>query len=332
LEPEAAVANMASKYIWLNGSLVKNEEATLHFLTPALHYGIGVFEGIRCYQTDRGPAIFRLREHIERLARSAHILGFRDLPYTVEELSEACLQTVASNGFEECYLRPLLYLAEGGWNLSTDSGKPYVGIAAWEWNKYLGEDALTRGVRMNVSSFTRHHPNVMMTKAKISGNYPNSVLAKTESVRLGFDDAIMLDAQGFVAECTGANIFVVRGKELVTPPAATVLEGITRETVITLAGDLGFSVRQAPLSRDELYVADEVFVTGTAAEVVGLREIDFRTIGAGKTGPVTKALQHQYDLAVHGKHARSPGWVALVRTAGAALPAEHVGATKAAVA
>ena len=271
--------------MWLNGKLVPAAEAKIDFLTPALHYGIGVFEGIRCYRTPRGPAVFRLPEHMARLLNSARVLGWRELPYGVPELVEACLETIRASGHDECYVRPLIWLAEGGWNLTVDAGKPYFGIAVWEWKAYLGAEAMENGVRANVSSFTRHHPNVMMTKAKITGNYPNSVLAKTESLRLGFEEAIMLDAQGLVAECTGENIFLVKDGVLLTPPDATVLEGLTRDSIIQLAREMGHEVVKQPISRDALYGADEVFVCGTAAEVVALREIDFRTIGTGRMGP-----------------------------------------------
>jgi branched-chain amino acid aminotransferase len=300
---------MESKYIWMNGELVEFEKATLHFLTPALLYGAGVFEGIRCYATERGRAIFRLTDHLERLVDSARVFGFRELPYSVAELAEAVRQVVAANDFGECYIRPLIYLTDGGWNLTVDAGRPGVGIAAWEWNNYLGAEALEHGIRANVASFTRHHPNVMMTKAKVTGNYANSILAKTESMRLGFDEAIMLDAQGFVAECTGENIFVVRGGKIITPPLAAVLEGITRDSLITLAQDLGYQVTESIISRDLLYLADEVFVSGTAAECVALREIDFRVIGAGKMGPVTRSVQQAYQAAIHGQHARSAEWL-----------------------
>lgn len=301
--------SMKSKYLWMNGELVEFEKATIHFLTPVAHYGAGVFEGIRCYATDRGPAVFRLREHIERLFDSALVFGFRSLPFTTEQLVSAVKETVKANGFTECYIRPLMYLTDGGWNLNVDTGKAGVGIAVWEWNNYLGEEAQEKGVRANISSFTRHHPNVMLTKAKISGNYANSILAKTESVRLGFDEAILLDPQGYVAECTGENIFVVRNGLIYTPSIMAILEGITRDSLIKLASDLGYSVVEQPISRDQLYIADEVFVSGTAAECIGLREIDFRVIGSGKTGPVTKALQQAYHAAIHGNHPRSAEWL-----------------------
>ena len=293
----------------MDGTLVDPAEACVPFLTSGLHYGVGVFEGIRCYSASLGPSIFRLQDHIARLLDSAHILGFRDMPWSHDELVAACLDTVRASGFDECYIRPLVYLGDGGWNLTVDTGRPKTGIAVWPWKAYLGEEALARGVRANVSSFTRHHPNVMMTKAKIAGNYASSVLAKTESLRLGFDEAIMLDPSGYVAECTGENIFLVKGGRLVTPPAAAILEGITRDSVMVLAGDLGYEVVEAPVSRDALYAADEVFVCGTAAEVIALREVDFRTIGSGATGPITRSLQDAYHAATTGAHPRSAEWL-----------------------
>jgi branched-chain amino acid aminotransferase len=300
---------MESKYIWMNGELVEFEKATIHFLTPALHYGAAVFEGIRSYATDKGPAVFRLKEHAERLIDSAKVLGFRELPYTAEEIAEAIRLTVRANEMSECYIRPLLYLTGGGWNLNVDGGMASVAIAVWEWGNYLGEEALAKGIRANISSFTRHQPNVMMTKAKIAGNYPNSILAKTESVRLGFDEAIMLNPQGFVAECTGENIFVVHKGKIITPPLVDILEGITRESVITIARDMGYEVVETPVSRDQLYVAEEVFVCGTAAEVIGLAEIDFRKIGNGKTGPVTQSIQKVFHDAIRGKNEKYADWV-----------------------
>jgi branched-chain amino acid aminotransferase len=317
---------MESKFIWMNGELVEFEKATVHFLTPALHYGVGVFEGIRCYATERGPAVFRLTEHAERLVNSAKVLGFRELPYTAAELAEAIRLTVSANGFDECYIRPLIYLADGGWNLTVDGGKASVGIAVWEWKNYLGQEALEKGIRANIASFTRHHLNVTMTKAKVTGNYANSVLAKTESVRLGFEEAIMLDPQGYVAECTGENLFLVRGGRIYTPPTAAVLEGITRDALITLARDLGYEVIEQPISRDQLYVADEVFVCGTAAECIALREIDFRVIGAGRMGPVTRAVQQAFHAAIRGKHSRSAEWLDYVNAAASVSVRESVSA------
>ena len=313
-----------SQYIWMNGKLVRYHDASLHFLTPGLHYGIGVFEGIRCYATDQGPAVFRLQDHMQRLMDSAAVLGWRELPFTIAQLTEAVKQVVSANRFSECYIRPLIYLAEGGWNLTLDGGKPHVGIAVWKWEAYLGKEALERGVRANTSSFTRHHVNATMTKAKICGNYVNSVLAKSESVRLGFDEAILLDAQGYVAECTGENLFVVRANRLVTSPSAEVLEGITRDTVIALARDLDLTVMEQPISRDQLYIADEVLVCGTAAEVIGLREIDFRKIGSGVCGPITRRLQRTFQDAVRGRHRLSKQWLTHVALPDTAAPPQRL--------
>ena len=299
---------MESRFIWKDGELVDYEKATVHMLTPVMHYGAAVFEGIRAYNTAKGPAVFRLREHAERLLESAEIFGFRNLPYTIEDVVTAVKDTVRANGFDECYIRPLLYLDGGAWNLNIDAGKPAMMIAVWQWSNYLGEEALAKGIRANISSYTRHHPNVSMTKAKIAGNYVNSILAKTESVRLGFEEAIMLDPQGYVGECTGENLFVVRKGKIFTPSTAPVLEGITRHSVSTIANDLGYEVMEAAISRDQLYNADEVFVCGTAAEVIGLCEIDFRVVGDGKSGKVTREIQNVYHDAIRGKLAKYEQW------------------------
>jgi branched-chain amino acid aminotransferase len=304
---------MESKCIWMDGKLVEFEKATVHFLNVGLHYGMAVFEGIRCYSTDKGPAVFRLKEHAERLIDSAHVLGMRDLPWNADDVAKAIKQTIAANEFNECYIRPVIWLSEGGWNINVDGAKPHLGIATWAWGAYLGEAAIEAGIRANISSYTRHHINVMMTKAKISGNYANSALAKTESVRLGFDEAIMLDPQGYVAECTGENIFVVRNGKIATPPTTTILEGVTRDSLITIACELGFEVSEQMISRDQLYIADEVFVCGTAAECIALREIDFRVIGSGKMGPVTRQIQLAYQAAIHGKMPKYEGWLAVVK-------------------
>jgi len=299
---------MESKFVWMDGELVPYEKATVHVLTPALHYGAAVFEGIRAYDTPKGPAVFRLTDHIERLLDSAAVFGFREMPFTVEQVVTGVKDTVRANGFKDCYIRPLIYLNGGGWNLNVDGGTASFSIAVWEWGNYLGEEALAKGIRANISTFTRHHPNVMMTKAKVSGNYANSFLAKTESVRLGFDEAIMLDPQGYIAECTGENLFLVRRGKIVTPSTAPVLEGITRHTVHTIARDLGYDVLEQPISRDQLYIADEVFVCGTAAEVIGLSEIDFRKIGDGRSGRVTREIQNVYHDAIRGKVNKYEEW------------------------
>jgi branched-chain amino acid aminotransferase len=306
---------MKSKYTWMNGTLVPTEQATVPFLTAGLHHGLAVFEGIRAYGTARGSAVFRLPEHVERLMHSAQVLEMPPIPWSEADIVGAIREVVAANGFDNCYVRPLIYISEGGFNLDVGHGKSSFGIAVWEWGPYLGAEAREKGVRANVSSFTRHHPNVMMTKAKIAGNYANSALAKTESVRLGFDEAIMLDPSGFVAECTGENLFLVRHGAIVTTPTATILEGITRDSLLTLARDLGHEVREQPVSRDQLYLADEVFVCGTAAEVVAVREIDGRTIGSGRMGPVTRSLQQAFHAAVRGENERYERWLTYVRDA-----------------
>src|SRR6185369_7924301 len=298
-------------HIWINGGLKPVSEGMVPFLNAGLHYGYSVFEGIRCYATDRGPAVFRLEEHVDRLLDSAHVVGFRDLPFSREDITNAIHQTIAANNFAACYIRPLIYL-DGAMTMVVDAGKPQLVIAVWEWTTFFNKEAKERGIRANIASFTRLHPNIMMTKAKVSGNYVGSILAKTESHRAGFDEAIMLDPQGYVAECSGENIFVVRDGVIYTPSRAAILEGITRDSLITLAQDLGHTVVEEPISRDQLYIADEVFVCGTAAEVVGLREIDFRTIGDGKTGPVTRALQAEFEKLTSGRHARSAAWFSLV--------------------
>ena len=299
------------KYVWIGHELRDSSQAVVPFLNAGLHYGFSVFEGIRCYATEAGPAIFRLKEHAERLLASAHIVGFRNLPYTSDDIINAIQKTVSANDLAACYIRPLIFL-DGAMNMVVDRGEPKLMIAVWEWDSFMGAEAKELGIRANVASFTRLHPNVMMTKAKVSGNYVGSILAKTESQRLGFDEAIMLDPEGYVAECTGENIFVVRGNKIYTTPKGAILEGITRDSLMTLAADAGYQVIEERVSRDQLYIADEVFVTGTAAEVIGLREIDFRAIGSGKTGPVTRALQDAFDQVIRGNHRRSAEWLSPV--------------------
>ncbi|HVO62735.1 MAG TPA: branched-chain amino acid transaminase [Terriglobales bacterium] len=307
-------------YIWIDDRLRDSKDGNIPFINAGLHYGISVFEGIRCYATENSAAIFRLEEHVDRLLKSAHILGFRDLPFSRVQLTDAIQQTVAANGFAACYIRPLIFL-DGGMSMVIDAGKPRLVVAVWEWKTFFTEEAKVRGIRANISSLTRLHPNVSMTKAKISGNYVGSVMAKTESVRMGFDEAIMLDPTGYVAECTGENLFVVRGGLIYTVPKTSILEGITRDSVITLARDLGYGVVEEPISRDQLYISDEVFVSGTAAEVVAIREIDFRTIGNGKAGPVTHALQQEFEKLTSGKHPRSEKWLAPVPSLTASVKA-----------
>ncbi len=301
----------AARYIWIDDSLKPASEGSVPFLSAGVQYGFSVFEGIRCYATDRGPAVFRLDEHVQRLLDSAHIVGFRELPVDAAQVKTAIYQTIAANEFSACYIRPMIFL-DGALSMTVEAGKVRFYVAVWEWKAFLGAEAKEKGIRANIASFTRHHPNIMMTKAKVSGNYVSSILAKTESQRAGFDEAIMLGPDGYVAECTGENLFVVRDGTIYTSPRAGILEGITRDSLVTLARDLGHSVIEEPISRDQLYISDEVFVCGTAAEVVALREIDFRTIGDGKAGPITRALQHEFDKLVTGHHGRSKEWLAPV--------------------
>ncbi len=298
--------------IWMDGTFVDWRDAKVHVLTHALHYGTGVFEGVRCYATDRGPAIFRLKDHTERLFQSAKIIGL-DIPFSVAELNEVQQELIRINALDSAYIRPLAYLGAEGLGLTTKNLQTHVMIAAWSWGAYLGADALQQGVRVMVSSFTRHHINSMMCKAKVGGNYVNSVLARGEAERLGMDEAILLDTNGFVAEGSGENIFIVRDGQLYTPTAASVLEGLTKAAVIQLAEEeLGLTVLAKPITRDELYIADEVFFTGTAVELTSVREIDGRPIADGQPGAITKALQQVYFDQVMGRRSEHPEWLTFV--------------------
>ncbi len=292
--------------IWMNGELVDWDKAQVHVLTHTLHYGTGVFEGIRAYETAQGPAVFRLTEHIERLFHSAKIVGF-EIPYTVEEIIAATKQTVASTGLASCYVRPIAYLGYGEMGLNTLPCQVDVAIACWPWGAYLGDDAVTKGVRMKISSWTRHEHNTMPPAAKTTGNYVNSSLAKVEALRAGYDEAIMLAPNGLVAECSGENIFVARHGKLLTPPlSAGALEGITQSTVITIAKDLGFEVAVDNIARSDLYIAEEAFVCGTAAEVSSVNSVDDRAIPC--PGPMTTAIAEVYHRTVRGEEDQYKDW------------------------
>jgi branched-chain amino acid aminotransferase len=303
------VAIQKTERIWLDGALVAWEDARVHILTHTLHYGLGVFEGIRCYRCDDGrSAVFRLRDHVRRLYDSAKIMGL-DVGYREDEIERAIVETLRTNGLAEGYVRPLVFLGEGAMGLLPADNPVRVAIAVWPWGAYLGDEGLERGIRAKVSSFTRHHPNVSMTKSKTTGAYVNSILAKREVTRLGYDEAILLDTAGFVAEASGENLFLVRHGVLKTPPLGSVLEGITRDTVIQLARDKGIPVLEQPITRDELYSADEAFLTGTAAEVTPIREVDDRTVGHGSRGPITRTLQTTFFDVVKGRDRKYDAWL-----------------------
>lgn len=295
-------------FIWMDGRLVPWDQANVHVLTHTLHYGTGVFEGIRCYKMSKGSAIFRHREHIERLAASARILGYQ-LPYGVDDVMAAVRQTIKANKLEECYIRPIAFLGTENRGLNPKGLSVHLSIAVWPWGKYLGDDAANKGIRTVVSSFTRHHPNITMSKAKATGIYINSVLAKQDAVRSGFDEAILLDPFGNVAEGSGENIFTVRNGRIKTPPAVSILEGITRDSVMRIAADLGIPLVEQLFPRDELYIADEVFLTGTAAEITPVREVDHRTVGGGAVGPITKRIYETFFRAVDGKEPKYAEWL-----------------------
>ena len=297
--------------IWFDGEMVPWREAKVHVLTHTLHYGLGVFEGVRAYETDRGTAIFRLAEHTERFFRSAHILGM-NMPYDNDTLNAAQVAVVQENGLESAYLRPLAFYGSEGMGIRADMLKTHIAIATWEWGTYLGEDGLKNGIRVRTSSFTRHHVNITMCRAKACGNYINSMLALQEALSGGADEALMLDTEGYVTEGTGENIFVVRNGVVYTPDLSSALEGITRDTVIRLIGEAGLDLVEKRITRDEVYVADEAFFTGTAAEVTPIRELDGRSIGNGGRGPVTEQLQASYFDCVHGRDPKHDDWLTFV--------------------
>lgn len=294
--------------VWMDGELRPWSEATVHVMTHTLHYGYGVFEGIRAYQRPDGSHIFRLNDHIRRLLESAHILGI-EVPYSHAELEQACVDTLRANKFAQGYLRPIIFLGSEAMGLGALSNKVHVAVASWQWTAYLGEDGPIKGVRAKISSFNRLHPNVNMVKGKICGQYVNSVIAKREALKAGYDEAILLDTQGYVSECTGENLFMVKQGRIITAPyGSSILGGITRDSIIALAHDLGVAVEQRLFTRDELYVADEVFVCGTAAEITAVREVDDRRIGTGRPGELTHLISKAFFDVVTGSAPSRPGW------------------------
>lgn len=297
--------------IWMDGEFVEWAEAKVHVLTHTLHYGLGVFEGIRCYKTSSGPAVFRLGEHVDRLFASAHISALK-IPFSRNELQDAIVETIRVNSLEAGYIRPLVYVGYGAMGLYPGDNPVKCAIAVWPWGAYLGDDGLKNGIRVKTSSFTRQHINISMTKAKVCGHYVNSIMGKIEAVGDGYDESLFLDAGGNVSEGSGENIFIVRRGQLKTPPLNSVLEGITRQSVLEIAADEGIEVREENITRDELYCADEAFFTGTAAEITPVREVDHRTIGSGRPGPVTELVQSRFFAAVRGENEKYRHWLSPV--------------------
>ena len=298
-------------FIWLDGEMVPWREAKVHVLTHTLHYGMGVFEGVRAYKTDQGPAIFRLQAHTDRLFGSAHILGMA-MPFDRNAINEACCEVVRANELDSAYLRPMAFYGSEGMGLRADNLSVHVMVAAWEWGAYLGAENLERGIRIRTSSYNRHHVNVAMCKAKANGNYINSMLALQEALRDGYDEAMLLDTEGYVAEGSGENIFIVHNNIIYTPDLTSCLAGITRDTILHFIRELGYEIREKRITRDEVYIADEAFFTGTAAEVTPIREVDNRKIGDGGRGPVTERLQSLYFDQVYGRREQYPEWLTRV--------------------
>ncbi len=297
--------------IWFDGEMVPWRDAKVHVLTHTLHYGMGVFEGIRAYLTDRGTAIFRLDAHTRRLQRSAKIMGMQ-LPYDFEQINEACVAAVRENGLETAYLRPMAFLGSEGMGLRADNLSVHLIVASWEWGAYLGAENIERGIRIHTSSFSRHHVNVGMCKAKANGNYINSMLALQEALSNGYDEALLLDTEGYAAEGSGENLFIVRDGVVYTPELTSCLEGITRDTIMRFCGDIGIELREKRITRDEIYVCDEAVFTGTAAEVTPIRELDRRPIGDGTRGPITERLQTMYFDQIHGRRDDYPDWLTFI--------------------
>ena len=303
---------LTGEAIWMDGEFVKWDDANIHILTHTLHYGLGVFEGIRCYRTEDGrSAVFRLSEHLRRLYDSAKI-NLMEIPYDIDVLTDAVLESLRRNNLSEGYIRPLVYIGDGAMGLHPGDNAVRVSVIAWAWGKYLGEEGMERGISAKISTFNRHFVNSKMTNGKTCGDYVNSILAKREALLDGYDEAIMLDPQGLVSEATGENIFVVRNGIISTPPLYSILDGITRAAMITLARAEGLEVVERSLTRDDLYIADEIFLTGTAAEVTPVRELDHRTIGTGLRGPFAEKLQKAFFDAVAGKRPESEGWLTYV--------------------
>jgi branched-chain amino acid aminotransferase len=294
--------------IWYDGELVDWRDATTHVLTHTLHYGMGVFEGVRAYKTDKGPAIFRLEDHTDRLFNSAKILGMK-MPFDKAVLIEAQKAAVRENKLESAYMRPMAFYGSEAMGISATTLSTHVIVAAWSWGAYMGDDALTNGIRVKTSSFSRHHVNITMCKAKANGNYMNSILAHQEATQDGYQEALLLDVDGFVAEGSGENIFIIRKGKLYTPDLTSALEGITRDTIVQLAAEIGLTVVEKRITRDEVYTADEAFFTGTAAEVTPIRELDNRPIGTGTRGPITEKLQTMYFDIVHGRSEKHANWL-----------------------
>ncbi len=297
--------------IWYDGKLTPWRDATTHVLTHTLHYGMGIFEGVRAYKTARGTAIFRLDAHIDRLFRSAHILGM-SMPYDKHTMSLAVRAAVRENKLDSAYIRPMCFYGSEGMGLRADNLKVHAIVAAWTWGAYLGDEGQTKGIRVRTSSFNRHHVNIAMCRAKANGNYMNSMLALREAISSGADEALLLDTEGYVSEGSGENIFLVRDGVLYTPDLTSALDGITRETIFRLAAEIGIPVREKRITRDEVYIADEAFFTGTAAEVTPIRDLDGRAIGSGSRGPITERLQTMYFDQVHGRRREFPEWLTLV--------------------
>ncbi len=301
-----------TEMIWMDGKFVKWDDAQVHILTHTLHYGLGAFEGIRCYNTPKGPAIFRLNEHVKRLFQTAHIFLI-DIPFTEDEIKKAIIDTVKTNKLKECYIRPLVYIGYGAMGLYPKSNPINVAIAAWPWGAYLGEEGIEKGIRVKVSSFIRNHVNSNMSRGKVCGYYVNSQTAKKEAISSGYDEALLLDADGYISEGSGENIFIVRNGALKTTPLTSILEGITRDSIITIARNEGVDVKEERFTRDEIYIADEAFFTGTAAEVTPIRELDGRAIGDGKRGRITKKLQTIFFDIVKGKNNKYEKWLSYIK-------------------